>query len=66
MLAWASTLVSRLGEAWTTLPCPGCHGSMTVKREAAIPGQPVTVERVYECRGCGRRVARHWLWAIPD
>jgi hypothetical protein len=26
----------------------------------------VTVERVYECRACGKQITRHWLWAIPD
>ena len=66
MLARWSALLARVGEVWTTLPCPDCGGLMALRDDVPIPGQPVTVERVYECHACGRRVTRHWLWAIPD
>lgn len=66
MLARMSALLTRLGEVWTTLPCSECGASMALRDDTPVPGEPVTVERVYECRACGNRVTRHWLWAIPD
>jgi len=61
-----SALLARVGEVWTTLPCPRCRSAMTLQDEAPRPGEAVTVERVYRCRDCGHQVTRHWLWAIPD
>jgi len=66
MLARMSTLLTRLAEVWMTLPCPACRSSMALREEAPVAGEPVTVERTYECPACGNRVTRHWLWAIPD
>ena len=66
MRARMSTLLTRLGEGWVTLPCPECGTPMALREDTAVAGQPVTLERVYECRACGRHVTRHWLWAIPD
>jgi predicted RNA-binding Zn-ribbon protein involved in translation (DUF1610 family) len=66
MLARMSMLLTRLGAVWTTLPCPDCRSAMTLRADAPVAGPPVTVERVYECRACGKQITRHWLWAIPD
>lgn len=66
MLARMATLLTRLGEVWTTLPCPECGATMALRQDALAPGEPVTVERIYDCRACNNRVTRHWLWAIPD
>jgi len=66
MLARMSTLLTRLGEVWTTLPCPECQSSMALREDAPPAGQPVSVERTWECRACGNRVTHRWLWAIPD
>jgi hypothetical protein len=59
-------LLTRLGEVWTTLPCPGCRAPMACREDVPLGGQPQTVERVYQCRACGNRVTRYWLMAIPD
>lgn len=66
MLARMSALLARLGEAWTTLPCPECRAPMRPRDDAPIPGRTAIVDRVYECRGCGHRITCPSLWVIPD
>jgi hypothetical protein len=66
MLTRVATLFARLGEVWTTLPCPDCRAPMALREDVPLGGQPGTVERVYQCRACGNRVTRYWLMAIPD
>jgi len=60
------TLLSRIGEVWTTLPCPDCRAPLTLREDVPLGGLPVTVERLYQCDACGNQVTRYWLLAIPD
>ena len=59
-------LLSRLGEVWTTVPCPECRAPVSLREDVPFGGQPGTVERVYQCRACGNQVTRYWPLAIPD
>ena len=58
--------LARLAEAAATVPCPDCQAPMVLRREDPVGDEPVTLERVYDCRRCERRVTRLQMWAIPD
>jgi hypothetical protein len=66
LLSRLASGLGRLAQAAATPPCPDCRAPMALRREDPVGPEPVTLERVYECRACGTRVSRYCTWAIPD
>jgi len=64
VLARLADLIGRFLDASSSLPCPECRATMTVRREEPVSELPGALERHYHCERCGHRLTRPWLLAI--